>query len=309
MKKWNLVLCLISVLSISPRAMADDCPRIQFDVATIEELKDSRTVLSRARVDGPPGTDFDILLENQTFRMRAEFVTDLIDSDLLRIRASLETRRLYGYSPRDLPVYEEDAQVQTFELGFDERIVLLPFGRDPEQLLKIEITPARSALSATLPSGEMRPLELELFDPSSSGELSLFARKVPHCYLARVILRDDGGIVSQAESSVEYLRRCRIALPANEGKSIPSTELSLWIDEYTAGPGPVSFHFDVHTASGAPIASRWAGVALLGTSTQYTLTMPADESAPTMKARELQLLIAIDEVSETDPCAPKEDIQ
>ena len=102
--------------------------RIRFQVATVEEGTGGRKVISNATIEGPPGTDFFVDLQSQRFKMNARFLTDLVSPGKLKVRAKLNTRRLYGYSQNNLPLYEEDNQSETLQLGFEEQVVLLPFG-------------------------------------------------------------------------------------------------------------------------------------------------------------------------------------
>src|SRR5687768_15083519 len=93
--------------------------RIRFQVATIEEGDGGRKVISNATIEGPPGTDFGVDFQFGRFKMSARFLTDLISPAELKVRAKLITRRLYGYSKNNLPLYEEDNQSETLHLGFE----------------------------------------------------------------------------------------------------------------------------------------------------------------------------------------------
>src|SRR2546421_1323160 len=97
--------------------------RLRFRITTIEESAGGqRKVISDATVEGPTGTDFSIGLEAARFKMDATFLTDQTSPDSLKVRAKLNARRLYGYSEQNLPLYEEDNQSQTLQLGFDEMV-------------------------------------------------------------------------------------------------------------------------------------------------------------------------------------------
>src|SRR6185369_4496251 len=149
---------------------------VRFQVVTIEESSAGRKVLSETTIEGPSGTDFNINLQTGRFKMQARFLTDLTASNRLKLRADLNTRRLYGNSPSNLPLYEEDRQKQTLEIGFDESIVLLPFGRNTNaETLKIEITPAM------LPGlTNESNLKINLGKQLASGEIYVEAFKIPH---------------------------------------------------------------------------------------------------------------------------------
>src|SRR5947209_8200454 len=96
-----------------------DQQRIRFQIATVEEDGNVRRIVSLSTVEGPPGTDFDINLQDARFKMSARFLTDLVAPGALKVRTKLNTRRFYGLSPKNLPLYEEDAQAETLQLGFD----------------------------------------------------------------------------------------------------------------------------------------------------------------------------------------------
>src|SRR3712207_6672336 len=83
-------------------------------------------------------------------------------------RAKLDTRRLYGHSEAGLPLYEEDAQRHRLRVGFEEAVVLLPFGRGGDAgRLSIEIKPER------LPSGGANAPKITISKPSPGGSISV----------------------------------------------------------------------------------------------------------------------------------------
>src|SRR6185503_8403077 len=105
-------------------------------------------------------------------------------------------------SERNLPLYEEDEQSQSMELGFDEAVVLHPFGRSGgEHRLKIEITPMITQ-SSTLPDGNARPLEITILKASPGGIINFEAMKIPHNFLAEVALLQDGHEVASGVASL-----------------------------------------------------------------------------------------------------------
>src|ERR1051326_2301476 len=180
--------------------------RIAFRIATIEENQGARRVISLTTVEGAPGTDFDINLQGGRFQMNAHFLTDLIARDTLKMRARLDTRRLYGYSERNLPLFEEDNQRETLDLSFDEAIVLFPFGSNGgDDRLKIEITPNWSdEMSLTL-AGELRPPAINIQQPGPGGAVSVHASKTPHRFNVEASLLRDGHEVARgaADSLIE----------------------------------------------------------------------------------------------------------
>jgi len=205
--------------------------RIRFDVAAFEERSGTRELLAETTVEGPPGTDFDIKLQGARFRMDARFVNDLVASESLQVRADLNTRRLYGQSERNLPLYEEDTQKQTLHLGFEEKLVLLPFGRNDSTLnsdqLKIEITPN---LIEQTTSAKTRPLEIKILKASTGNLITVEATKVPHRFSWTVVLFKDGQEVAKGaaeDALVEQAQEISLKPNAQAGADVLGNPISL----------------------------------------------------------------------------------
>ena len=233
--------------------------RIRFDVKTFEERSGHRDLISAAIIDGPEGTDFQIKLHGSRFQMDARFLTDASGSEAMKIRAALNTRRLYGYSERELPLYEEDSQQQTLILGFDEKMVLLPFGQtDTHDQLRIEITPNVSDDSVHLSSGERRPLKIKIEKPSPGGTIQVEAWKAPHRFLMEAMLLEDGREIASSESDTVLIEQPqeidlkRINQGGNDDgndrfklklaidrymRSRPTDQVELGFDFYSVDPG------------------------------------------------------------------------
>lgn len=255
--------------------------RIKFHIVTIEEKGAERTVVSESVVDGPINSDFNVSLEGARFRMKARFLTDLIRPDALRVRTKLNTRRLYGSSERNLPLYEEDEQSQSLELNFDEAVVLLPFGRTGgDHRLKIEITPSYSDQPATSATGQVRPLEINILKASPGGIISLEAQNIPHNFVCDVTLLENGHEVAEGTAPVLLEEPQQITLRARNGaraepQSQPIT-VDLTVERYARSRpvDQVSFRFDVrrsNTTGDQVLARNWAGVAGLQSSLDYRL--------------------------------------
>ena len=291
--KWHikivfalLILSLHAVgrgprLEVLSRPSSDDLKRISFRVATIEEKAHERNVIAETLIEGPPGTDFEIDLHDERFKMNARFLTDLIAGDELKVRADLNARRLYGRSERDLPLYEEDSQKQTLQLGFDEAIVLLPFGRNSGDRLKIEITPARSEESARLPSGELRPLEIDIVKPAPAGTINVRAIKQPHNFEVEIALLENGREVARGTGSYLLEESKEIVLQSSDqaGTEILANPLavSLTVDEFLRGRplDQAAIRFDLYRITGGrrdAIARNWAGIGNLGDGLKYGLS-------------------------------------
>lgn len=272
-----------SLTRTQPRLVARTLERIKFRILTVEEKGSERKIISESFVEGPPNTDFNINLEGDRFRMRARFLTDLIRPDRLRVRTKLDTRRLYGSSERQLPLYEEDEQTQSLELGFDEAVVLLPFGRTGgDHRLKIEITPSISNQTSTDSSGTARPLEINILKPSPGGVVRYEAIKIPHNFVAEVALLEDGREIASGKAPLLIEERQEIKLQSHgELGHVTSPLIINLIVERFARSRPadlVAFTFDVYQENkangslGDAVLQNWAGVASLESFSTYDLS-------------------------------------
>jgi len=171
--------------------------RVRFHIVAIEETGQQRDVISEATVEGPPGTDFEIELRGARFEMTARFLTDSVVRDAIEVKAKLETRRLYGYSERDLPLYEEDVQSEDLSLDLREKIVLLPFGRPvADERLAIEITPSWAEPREPTESD----LQIDILRPSPDGSVKIRAFHVAHRFgVTATLLRDGVEIAAGSE--------------------------------------------------------------------------------------------------------------
>lgn len=284
-----LALILISLVMSGSRIHAakppSDLKRIRFQIATVAERAGERHVISSSIIEGPPGTDFNIDLQGERFKMNAKFLTDLVENNTLKVRARLQTRRLYGVSERGLPLYEEDQQQQALQLGFDDDIILLPFGRNGgDDKLKIEITPAMTDEPVRAPSGELRPLDIKILKVSQGGTVNIQASRVPHHYDAEVTLLADGREVARATANVllEEAQDVFLQPDAQASDEVISNPLvvRLNINEYLrARPtDEVAINFDIHRINPqnadkrAPVGLNWSGVATVGADLRYDLT-------------------------------------
>ena len=257
-------------------APAINLKRLRFQVVTVKEQAENRTIISEASIEGLAGTDFTINLQAGLFKMSAKFLTDLIDPDTLKIRAKLDTRRLFGYSERNLPLYEEDAQNQALQMGFDEQIILLPFGRNGgEETLKIEITPTLSDQPAFTVSGHARPPEIKIIEPGP-GIISIQAGRIPHNYEAEIVLLEDGREVARAAGKYLIGEPQEAVLEPGNNASPEVIDnplaVNLTVNQYSQGRplDQVFIGYDLHRTDRqnggkrVDVASNWAAVVNLG---------------------------------------------
>jgi hypothetical protein len=281
------LISLIAVLSLMEKgaplrvaAVAEtvDAKRIAFRIATIEQHGATENLLSQALIEGPSGTDFTVKLNSARFRLKASFLTDLTTDGALSIRANLDTRRLYGYSEKKLPLYEEDEQRLSFTLGFDEQIVLLPFGRkDDDDQLRITIVPAWSEQSGRLPTGEPRPLTISILK-ETDGSISIEASKKPHHFEVSAALLEDGREIARSAANSQIEQASELLL-ASQSEGAENLVVKLTVDNYIRNrpTDQASLSFDIDRVSRAdskrqPVISNWAGVCLIGKPLTYDLT-------------------------------------
>ncbi|HEY0321372.1 MAG TPA: hypothetical protein VGC66_10480 [Pyrinomonadaceae bacterium] len=291
MKKHLRLLALILMLpafvisdgrGLRARSSTVEPERVRFRITTVEERSGERNILSETTVEGPPGTDFNINLQSERFKMKAHFLTDLVRRDTLRVRAKLDTRRFYGYSEQRLPLYEEDLQTSALDVGFDEAVVLLPFGQSSGgDTLKIEITPMRGERAARLASGRKRPLEIEITKTAPNGFIGVEAFKVPHRFTVEAILFEDGREVARGVSNNLLEEAQELALQPNAQASAEVTKnplvVNLSIEQFMRGrpADQAALSFDVYRTTLArpeerqAVATKWAGIADLDSELAY----------------------------------------
>ena len=246
--------------------------RIRFQITAVEEHSGERRVISDAAVEGPPGTDFNVNLQDGRFQMSARFLTDLVPGGGLDVRARLDTRRLYGYSEAGLPLYEEDAQRHALRLGFDEAVVLLPFGGGGDAgRLSIEIKPER------VPSVGTNAPKITIAKPSPGGTISVEATKVPHNFVVEAALLEDGREVARGSADCLLEEPSELPLrPGGGGGEAVPLALDLTVERFEpgAGDGRAAVRFDLHGGDDArtALARNWAGVASLGSEMVYDLS-------------------------------------
>lgn len=299
---FALVLFSLSVLLIGHKRSflaeeeAAKQRRVQFQIATVEEKSNQRNILSQTTIEGLAGTDFNINLQTGNFKMQARFLSDLIEpaaaaAGKLKIRAKLDTRRFYGYSPINLPLYEEDNQSHTLEIGFDETIVLLPFGRNGGgggETLKIEITPT------LLPDSNNadKSLKINLGKQIPSGELAVEAFKIPHRFEVEAALLADGQVVAlgTSECLLQEEKEIRLLPSGKAGESGIINEpyvAKLTVDKFSRSRPQdfigINFSFyrmKSQSAAGGvgggagesePVISNGAGITTLGSEIIYRL--------------------------------------
>lgn len=282
----------------SSHLAARNPPRIRFEVAALEERDGARSLLSATTVEGPAGTDFTIRLQGTRFQMNARFMTDLMGADVLKMKADLNTRRLYGYSERNLPLYEEDAQKETMQLGFEEKLVLLPFGRsDSSDQLKIEITPFVSEHDAYLPDGTARPLEIKIPKAGPNGAISVQASRIPHRYTVEAALLEDGREVALGAGDYRIEEAGELSLHAGSlgqpGAADLPLRLNLTIDQYIRSrpSDQVAFSFALFDGRAEPLIPKAAGIAALGSELSYDLGQ--SNLAKTGRKYELRLKVRL----------------
>lgn len=266
----------------SAATAAPTSQRLQFRITTVEEKMAQRHVLSEVVIEGPPGTDFDINFRDQRFTLEAHFLTDLMTDDALKVRAKLNTKRFYGYSERDLPLYEEDAQRHTLRVGFDEALVLLPFGRnDSGDKLKIEITPQ---LINQIATAKPQPLKIDIVKDLLNGVINVQAHASPHHFKLEAALLENGQEVARGEANLLLDEPSELILEsvgqANLDAAAHPLIVNLTLDSYSRSRPTDAFTISFGLQRGnrlqggkrEPVASNWAGAGNFDEALTYDLT-------------------------------------
>lgn len=280
----TLILLMVSALLSGGRSSSlsvsaeNQQKRIRFQIRTIGEQTGERRVLAQTTIEGLPGTDFNIKLETGNFKMQARFLSDLLTNDKLKIRAQLDTRRFYGYSPINLPLYEEDKQKQSLELGFNETIVLLPFGRNgAAETLKIEITP--TLLSVDKTAEDRQKLTINFDKQIPSGEIFIEASKIPHRFQVEAILLADGKLMARGESECLLEEEQNIVLQPVDKSDEQTFTARVTIDKFSRNRpqdlAGINFAFYRNIAQSEnqsqPLISNGSGVGALNDAIGYLL--------------------------------------
>ncbi|MBI4752580.1 MAG: hypothetical protein HY774_29160 [Acidobacteria bacterium] len=302
-KQWIrigfLIFCLMALITVHPHisepttATNDRLDRIQFQIRAVEESTRQRAILSESIIEGPPGTDFDITLQDDLFRLKAQFLTDVIAPGRLKIRGTLTTKRLYGQSERQLPLYEEDSQVHSLQIGFDEALVLFPFGRKGgDEVLKIEITPRAIQASGPAQNLVIKPVKTDL-----NGNIDIQARKAPHKFLTVAQLTKNGVVVAEGKSGcwleeVQSIQLIPLQIP--NAPAVPGLAVDLTVKEvpYSQPNSTFGVNFDIRGPDQTVFARGWRGVGEFGVPLQYSL--PNEIPVKAEEGWELKLTVQVE---------------
>lgn len=205
---------------------------------TIRCTGENARVLYAATVDGPQSTDFDVVLRDERFELKAHFIAE--GGGPVDVRVRLETRRREGTSKRGLPLWEEDAQQHRFRVRLGQTIELLPFGTaGPRGLLKLEIVP--EPVNAPVPRIDIA---------RSSSAIAVHAYRVPHRYeiRARIEGASANALIFTGERTRMTVGNAEIAIVAE-----PAPYRDAW--------SATLVRFDGRWTNGAAFAQSWEGIA------------------------------------------------
>ena len=253
---WGIVL---AVASARPARSAGEPAPVRIDVALVEHKDGERRVISGSRIEGRAGTDFELEFTLDQFVLTGRFITDLVGTRALEVTAHLVARRLHGRSERDLPLWEEDIQDRTVEVGFDEALVLWPFGRERDAL-SIEIAPALG------PAG---PLHIEPFPLGRGGTLQVRAHRVPHRFACDAALIEAGRELAHVVADCRLGRPARLAL----GPAAADRAISVIVEGYERDrpTDAVTVRADLSGGRGGASRARAMGTASLGQALRFRL--------------------------------------
>ena len=217
------------------------------------EVADSKTrVLYEATVDG--ATDFDVVLRDARFEMKATFTAEGTGPIDLRVR--IETRRRHGTSANELPLWEEDVQKHRLRVRLDQRVELLPFGgAGPRGLLALDVLPRRSA--ATTP---------RIAIAKASDHIRVLAHRLPHWY-------DVSARIEEASANARVFTGEAARLNVGPATLLISAQPAPYRDAQTSA----LVTFEGRWNDGAAFAHSWEGIAS-GQSLRYLIRGPRGEA-------------------------------
>jgi hypothetical protein len=241
----RLLLALLVTTSLSAQSYTIRCT----------EVADAKTrVLYEATVDG--ATDFDVVLRDARFEMKAAFSAE--GSGPIELRVRIETRRRHGTSSNKLPLWEEDVQQHRLRVRLDQRVELLPFGgAGPRGLLKLDILPRPS------------PARTPRIDiAKASDHIRVHAHRLPHWYGVRA--RIEG---MNANANALVFARDTARLQVGDATLSVSAEPAPYRDARTS----TLVRFDGKWTNGAAFARSWEGITA-GQPLRYPIRGPRGEA-------------------------------
>jgi hypothetical protein len=254
--------------------------RIALQIATIEDTGSQTKVISRSVIEGPPDTDFAVALQGIPITMQSDFLTDLLSSGQLRIRARVKTDRLYGYSEHKLPLYEEAKMTDDLSMGFDEAVQVYPFGQNATDNLRIEITPSRTTNPVYDPAGRPLPLSIKILDVTAANPVRITATRRPHRFNVQANVLEDGVEIATGKADCLLEEPSDIVIaPVAQGSGVEPLTLNFNVEQYgrnrPVDTATVSFSLyrgAGATAKSSPLGQDWVGVASLGSELTYDLS-------------------------------------
>jgi len=219
------------------------------------EVAEAKTrVLYEATVDG--ATDFDVVLRDARFEMKATFIAE--GSGPVDLRVRIETRRRQGTSSNGLPLWEEDVQQHRLRVRLDQRVELLPFGgAGPRGLLKLDILPRPS--TARTPRIDIA---------KASDNIRVQAHRLPHWYDVRARIE---GVNANANALV--FRGDTARLHVGDATLTVAAEPAPYRDARTS----TLVRFDGRWKNGAAFARSWEGISS-GRPLRYPVRGPRGEA-------------------------------
>lgn len=225
---------------------------VRYTIRCTEVSRGMSRVLYAAHVEGPQATDFDVVLSDDQYEMKAFFVAEGTGPVDLRVR--VETRRRAGTSRNGLPLWEEDRQHHRLRVKLGQQIELLPFGSaGPRGLLRLDITPTRIASA---------PVSIDIDTNTARDAIRVHASRVPHRYDVRARVEENGRALSVATARLFMNEPQRIALAG--GLTI------------STAPAP---HLDAWNATLIRFSGRWTGEGVAaGRPLRYPVRGPRGEA-------------------------------
>jgi hypothetical protein len=256
----SIALLMLASASVAFGSATD---RRLYTFHCFEERGGTQRTLYAADVEGPSDVDFQIVMHDARHDIEATFVNEPLPAGGIDSRVHLRSRRAWGLSKNNLPLWEEDDQHLRIQIEPGQQIELLPFGRSGEAgLLKLEITP-----SVPRPAVSARPLEIRIGQQAPGGAINVLAYRSPHWYTAEVALSRNGVATAHGSRRLFVDEGGLIALRGASSANATEVRITPSVVPNASRWELVSIRIDASFARG------WTAVALA----DKPITLPIDD--------------------------------
>ncbi len=260
-------LIALASLGLASMAIGSRDEGRRFDIRCIEERDGARHVLYSAVVEGPPATDFRVVMRDARHEIEATFVNEPIAGGGIDARVHLRSRRAYGTSRNGLPLWEEDVQQHRLRVDGDQQIELLPFGAaGAAGLLELEVAPHDLAVAG--------PLGIRIGQQMASGAIRVDACRAPHWFHASAEIASAGRVIARGDGRLFVDESGKVALRDDTGAQVAELHLTPssvpYENRWRAASATVDGAWTRHGTS-TTFARGWSGAGPTGQPMRYDI--------------------------------------